>query len=191
MMSRLLTLVGELVPDTELVKGREENSLDETGLVGSSLPDYFHEIWLARLRGERVGALADKYKCDRTTIWRKTKAVQDEFARHLEKSSAFNIVSEIYARLRSLEEENRLAASTEKSGRAKSLLLKNCQTCLTAQADLLMSVGILEKSPERIYKIVQTMRPIDTEQIAQKQSNRTREEMVRELIDRLGRATQL
>lgn len=194
-MNRFMTLVAALpafAPAETFSEVRADDIADESpGLLKTTLPDHYHEIYLARTRGERVGVLAERYKCDRTTIWRRIKAVQDEFALALEKSSAFNIVSEIYARLISLEQENRLAASTEKSGRAKSMLLKNCQSCLVAQADLLMSVGILEKTPEKIYRITQTPKPIDSQELESKQSNRTREEIVSELIDRLGRATQL
>ena len=164
---------------------------DSPALLETKLPDDWHKAYSFRLQGMPVGEIAQKFGVERTSIWRWAKAVETEFLDYLEQTPQFNIISEQFKRLRDLEELNRQAAAAAKSERAKAMFLQNAMKAITAQNDLLLDVGIFERAPERLFKVVQTMKPIDTEQIAQKQSNRTREEIVASLIQQLNRATQL
>jgi hypothetical protein len=183
----LSTLIAQ-VPTRTVAEVRAD---DIPALCETRLPDEWSRAYSLRLQGMPAGEIAEKFGVCRESIWRWCKAIEKEYLDYLEKNPQFNIVGEQFKRLRDLEEENRKAATAAKSERAKAMFLANAMKAITAQNDLLLDVGIFERAPERLFKVVATVKPIDPQELESKASNRTREEIVSELIDRLGRSTQL
>jgi transposase-like protein len=162
---------------------------DRPALLESKLPDEYHAVYKLRLQGVAVAEIAKRHNIDRTTVWRWCKLIESEFIDYLEKSPTFNIVAEQFKRLRETEEENRKAAACAKSERAKALFLAGALKCVEAQNDLLLNVGVFERAPERLFKVVANVKPTARQEEAEKLDAQTREERIARIHEMIARAS--
>ena len=166
-------------------------SVDTPSLLESSLPDSYHAAFKMKLAGVPVSEIAAKLGIDRTTVWRHCREVEREFAAALESSPQFNMLALEVKRLCDLEEINRTEAAKAKSERSRAMLLNNALKCCQVRQQLLLDTGIFDRVASKMFQAIVNLKPVDPKELESKQSNRTREEIVAELITRLGNSSQL
>lgn len=155
----------------------------------SSLPKNFHDAYKMKLSGRSVQEIADSFGVDRTTIYRWCCKVETEAQEQLANTPVFNIISQEVARLTDLEEQARQGAENTVSDRSKAMFLAEARRAAVARQNLLISVGIVPKAPEHIFRVTAEMRPGN---IGEKPfDSMPRNEALEKLVDAMQRSRTL
>jgi hypothetical protein len=154
----------------------------------SSLPRHWHDAYRLRLAGEGVSNLAERFKVDRTTIWRWISRVEEEAAKQLATEPIFNIISREVARLTDLEAQSRAAAlNLADDAKAKIGHLDLARRCCMARTSLLLRIGLLPALPEKVFNVINDNRPMSMlDEPAE--TSYTREEVIQTLIASMTKA---
>jgi predicted DNA-binding protein (UPF0251 family) len=178
-----------VVPATAALSPATVSQTIPESLLETALDPEYHEAYKLRLSGMPVHEIAKKLGVDRTTIWRRCREVEREFASQLEKTPQFNILAVEIKRLIDLEELSRQFADNSKSERAKALHIGNAIKACQARQKLLLDAGVLEREPTKIFSAI-----VDLKTASQNKKKpgelRSREELIEDVIRKLGNATQ-
>ena len=155
----------------------------------SELDARFHAPYRMKLAGKPVQEIADSFGVCRETIWRWTKAVESEAQSQLANEPIFNMISREVARLTDLEEQARQGAETTKSDRAKAIYLSEARRAAVSRQGLLLSVGIIPKMPDQIFRVTATFKPEDG--TAQPTDRLPRNEAIAKLIESMETARRI
>ncbi|TWT31105.1 hypothetical protein KOR34_44790 [Posidoniimonas corsicana] len=157
---------------------------------GSKLTEQHHRIYRARLAGKPVREIAQAEGVDPSTVWRKCKAVEAEASEQYSKP-VLNILTEELARLTDLEQQARQLAESSKSDRAKQAYLGEARRSATARQHLLVTTGILPKSPEKIYQVIADNRPQEILSDDDRGPTIPRDQAISQLIGKMANARSL
>lgn len=157
---------------------------------GSKLTEQHHRIYRARLAGKPVKEIAEAEGIDPSTVWRKCKAVEAEAGERYTQP-VLNILTEELNRLTDLEQQARQLAETSKSDRAKQAYLGEARRAATARQGLLVTTGILPKSPEKIYQVIADNRPQEILSDDDRGPTIPRDQAISQLIDKMANARSL
>lgn len=151
----------------------------------SKLPDDFHETMRLKLSGVPTKEIARRMKCDRTTVYRRTAAVENEFMEYLEGSTSLSIIACELQRLDRVEAEAWKMAEQTKSDRQRDAALNTARRAIMARMTIYLKSGLVDQAPERIYQQVLSLKPSDITNPDQPEVSRPRPEIVGDLIKAL------
>lgn len=155
---------------------------EETTLTESTLDSRLMEAYRMKLAGQRVQTIADKFNVRRETIWRWAKQVESEFIEELSSKPVFNVLVEELRRLTDLEERSRQLSEQTKSDRAKIGYLAEARRAATARQNLLVTVGVLPKTVDRIFSVISSYKP---QEAYDPNEERSKAELFQSLVDSL------
>lgn len=153
----------------------------------STLPKAYHEAYRMRLAGEGMQQIADRFAVDRTTVWRWMQKVESEAQEQLANEPVFNILTREILRLTDLEEQNRQAAETAKTDRARVAYLCEARRAAVSRQALLVTTGIVPKVPEQIFRVTAEMKPDDGTR-SKSEERLPRGEAIEEIISAMQRS---
>ena len=138
-----------------------------------------------KLAGKRISEISQSFQRNRSTLWRWFKQIEREAEKSLEGQSAFNIISQEIAGLNDIERKCRAAAETATSLRAKMQCLAEARRAATQRQNLMISVGILPKAPDQIFRITSDLRITSARDNPQKRLERSREQLLSDVLTSL------
>lgn len=182
---------------------------DTEVIIEPTIEEKAAEAYALNMRGMKIKDIAKKFKVDESTIWRWKREYARKFREHFEQSQPADIVAEMLLALKDLEDMSRFEANQlgldgltvdKETGEVKrtavhfkNLELKNrflqtANKALQDQINLLQQTGVIPKSPERFYGILQ-----DNSAVEKKKLDRelTKEEMLATIMGHLKSTPQL
>ena len=136
-----------------------------------------------KLAGHTTKSIAEKMRCDRTTVYRRCQAVQNEYLAGLEGKSSLNLITITLQRLENIHSQAMQEHETSTSARVRDMSLNTARRAANDILKTYLETGIIERAAERLYQTVLTMKPSDFDEKPDVQISR--EEAVEELIEKL------
>lgn len=166
-----------------------EQAASQVGQVESALDQRFHDAYRMKLAGRAMQDIADTFGVCRETVWRWCCKVEIEAQEQLANVPVFNIIAREVARLDDLEQQARASAEATKSDRAKAIFLSEARRAAVSRQSLLLSVGIIPKMPDQIFRVTATFKPDEGAAIPPERIPRT--EAIARLIESMETARRI
>jgi hypothetical protein len=112
--------------------------------------------------------------------------VETEAINQIANEPVFNIIVREIMRLDDLERQSRAGAENTKSDRAKSMYLSEARRAAVSRQNLLVTVGIIPKAPEQIFRVTASLNPEERKEIPVELL--TRAEAEQKLIEAMQRS---
>lgn len=180
------------VPDDKLpawlvsAQQKAPQAVPEAIGYSSKLPDEFHETMKLKLAGVPTKEISKRMKIDRTTVYRRCAAVEQEFVEYLEGSTSFSIIACELQRLDKIESAAWEMAEQTKSDRQKDAALNTARRAIMARMNIYLKSGLVDQAPERIYQQILSLKPSDFA-TDEPEVPKSRPEILEDLIQALGK----
>lgn len=162
----------------------------ETPVVLGKLREVDYECMKLKLAGHTTKDIAQKMRCDRTTVYRRCQAVENEFMEGLSGLSAMNLISATLQTLQDIyQKAMREYESAKGSGRLRDMALNTARRAANDQMKLYLECGLVERAPERLFQQIFSFKPADLDKEAHGPINH--EEAVNQLLDTLKKGRML
>ena len=159
----------------------------DTATVSRGITPEMRKAAEYRMRGKTLQQIADELGKQRQTISRWLSVVADEAREHLETQSGVNLLTDEIERLNDIEAKARKAATYTGSSRQRTMALNTALRACAQRADLMLKSGLIPKEPDRIYQQVISLKPQEKNPDETGQDQRTKDELIDELMQKIGR----